>query len=148
VVVAKLDRLSRDVHFTSGLMTKRVPFVVVGLGADVDSFMLHIYAALAEKERKLISERTRAALASKKAQGTALGNRTNLGEAQQKGAASIRAAAYASNTLLIIRQIEACGVNGFRAIAAALNARDIRTVRSGDWHPTTVRNMLARQAST
>jgi DNA invertase Pin-like site-specific DNA recombinase len=150
VVVAKLDRLSHDVHFTSGLMTKRVPFVVVGLGADVDSFMLHIYAALAEKERKLISERTRAALASKKAQGTALGNRTNLGEAQQKGAASNRAAAYAfaSNTLLIIRQIEACGVNGFRAIAAALNTRDIGTVRSEDWHPTTVRNMLARQAST
>jgi DNA invertase Pin-like site-specific DNA recombinase len=61
VVVAKLDRLSRDVHFISGLMSKRVPFVVVGLGTDVDPFMLHIYAALAEKERKLISERTRAA---------------------------------------------------------------------------------------
>jgi DNA invertase Pin-like site-specific DNA recombinase len=130
VVVAKLDRLSRDVHFISGLMTKRVPFVVVGLGADVDPFMLHIYAALAEKERKLISERTRAALASKKAQGAVLGNRTNLAEAQQKGAASNRAAA------------------GLRAIAAALNARGIRTVRGGDWHATTVRNMLARQGTT
>jgi DNA invertase Pin-like site-specific DNA recombinase len=149
VVVAKLDRLSRDVHFISGLMTKRVPFVVVGLGADVDPFMLHIYAALAEKERKLISERTRAALASKKAQGAALGNRTNLAEAQEKGAASNRAAAaaFASNTLPIIRQIEASGVSGFRGIAAALNARGIRTARGGDWHPTTVRNMLARQAS-
>jgi DNA invertase Pin-like site-specific DNA recombinase len=149
VVVAKLDRLSRDVHFISGLMTKRVPFVVVELGADVDPFMLHIYAALAEKERKLISERTRAALASKKAQGAALGNRTNLGEAQQRGAASTRAAAgaFASNTLPIIRQIEASGVSGLRAIAAALNARGIRTARGGGWHATTVRNMLARPVS-
>ena len=69
VVVAKLDRLSRDVAFISGLMAQRVPFVVAELGADVDPFMLHVYAALAEKERKLISDRTRAALAQKKAQG-------------------------------------------------------------------------------
>jgi DNA invertase Pin-like site-specific DNA recombinase len=63
VVVAKLDRLSRDVHFISGLMTERVPFVVAELGSDVDPFVLHLFAALAEKERALISERTRAALA-------------------------------------------------------------------------------------
>src|SRR5664279_3116979 len=65
VVVAKLDRLSRDVHFISGLMTHRVPFIVAELGADADPFMLHIYAALAEKERALIADRTRAALAQK-----------------------------------------------------------------------------------
>jgi DNA invertase Pin-like site-specific DNA recombinase len=59
VVVAKLDRLSRDVHFISGLMAHKVPFIVAELGADVDPFMLHIYAALAEKERALISERTK-----------------------------------------------------------------------------------------
>jgi DNA invertase Pin-like site-specific DNA recombinase len=64
VVVAKLDRLSRDVHFISGLMAQRGPFIVAELGADADPFMLHIYAALAEKERALISERTRAALAA------------------------------------------------------------------------------------
>ena len=57
VCVAKLDRLSRDVHFISGLMTQRVPFIVTTLGADADPFMLHIYAAAAEKERALISER-------------------------------------------------------------------------------------------
>ena len=50
VLVAKLDRLSRDVHFISGLMAHRVPFIVTELGQDVDPFMLHIYAALAEKE--------------------------------------------------------------------------------------------------
>jgi DNA invertase Pin-like site-specific DNA recombinase len=69
VVVAKLCRLSRDVAFISGLMASRVPFIVAELGADADPFMLHIYAALAEKERALIADRTRAALAQKKAHG-------------------------------------------------------------------------------
>src|SRR6266704_3583935 len=57
VAVSKLDRLSRDVHFISGLMAHKVPFLVAELGPDVDPFMIHIYAALAEKERALISER-------------------------------------------------------------------------------------------
>jgi DNA invertase Pin-like site-specific DNA recombinase len=61
VLVAKLDRLSRDVASIASLMAQRVPFIVAELGPDVDPFMLHIYAALAEKERRLISERTRAA---------------------------------------------------------------------------------------
>ena len=74
VVVSKLDRLSRDVAFVSGLMAQRVPFIVAELGRDADPFMLHLYAALAEKERRLISERTKAALAAKKAQGARLGN--------------------------------------------------------------------------
>ena len=71
--VAKLDRLSRDVHFISGLMTQKVPFIVAELGPDVDPFMLHIYAALAEKERHNISIRTRQALAAAKARGVQLG---------------------------------------------------------------------------
>src|SRR5262250_2793548 len=62
------------VHFIGGLMTQKVPFVVAELGPDVDPFMLHIYAALAEKERRLISARTKAALAQAKARGTTLGN--------------------------------------------------------------------------
>src|SRR5215212_9467956 len=78
VVVAKLDRLSRDVAFVSGLMAQRVPFIVAELGRDADPFMLHLYAALAEKERRLISDRTRTAPAAKKAGGAALGNRRNL----------------------------------------------------------------------
>jgi DNA invertase Pin-like site-specific DNA recombinase len=78
VAVATFDRLSRDVHFLSGLMTYWIPFIVAELGADADPFMLHIYVALAEKERALIAERTRAALAQKKAQGAKLGNRINL----------------------------------------------------------------------
>ena len=66
ICVAKLDRLSRDVHFISGLMVHKVPFIVTTLGADADPFMLHIYAAFAEKERALIGERTRAALARRR----------------------------------------------------------------------------------
>ena len=73
VAVAKLDRLSRDVHFISGLMAHRVPFVVAELGPDVDPFILHLFAALAEKERALISTRTKAALAAAKARGVILG---------------------------------------------------------------------------
>ena len=87
VVVAKLDRLSRDVAFVSGLMAQRVPFIVAELGPDVDPFMLHVYAALAEKERAMISARTRDALAAAKARGVRLGNRTNLAEATRRSAA-------------------------------------------------------------
>jgi DNA invertase Pin-like site-specific DNA recombinase len=85
VVVAKLDRLSRDVAFIAGLMAQRVPFMVAELGRDADPFMLHLYAALAEKERRLISERTKAALAARKANGGGLGNPRNLAEAGELG---------------------------------------------------------------
>ncbi len=146
VVVAKLCRLSRDVAFISGLMAQRVPFIVAELGADADPFMLHIYAALAEKERGLISDRTRAALAAKKAQGAKLGNRTNLDEASAKGATANRAAAdaFAGNVLPVVRQIQASGATTLRAIAEALNARGIRTARGGAWYAATVGNLLAR----
>src|SRR5262245_8955515 len=73
VAVAKLDRLSRDVHFISGLMAHRVPFLVAELGSDVDPFILHLFAALAEKERAMIATRTKAALAAAKAHGVKLG---------------------------------------------------------------------------
>jgi DNA invertase Pin-like site-specific DNA recombinase len=146
VVVAKLDRLSRDVAFISGLMAQRIPFIVAELGVDCDPFMLHIYAALAEKERALISDRTRVALAAKKAQGTMLGNRTNLVEAQAAGTARIResADAFAANVLPIVRQVQASGVKTSKAIAEALNARGVKTARGGQWHPTSVQRLLAR----
>ena len=146
VVVAKLCRLSRDVAFVSGLMAQRVPFIVTELGAEADPFMLHIYAALAEKERHLIADRTRAALAAKKAQGAVLGNRTNLADAQAAGATANRAGAdaFAANVLPVVRQIQAAGATTPRAIAAALNARGVRTARGGEWHGSTVRNLIGR----
>ena|ERR1700675_972408 len=76
ILVSKLDRLSRDVHFISGLMVQRVEFVVCELGRNQDPFMLHLFAALAEKERALISQRTKAALAALKARGVKLGAHT------------------------------------------------------------------------
>ncbi len=108
--------------------------------------MLHIYAALAEKERGMIADRTRAALAAKKAQGATLGNRTNLNDAKAKGAAANAAGAdaFAANVLPVIRQIQASGAKTIRAIAEALNTRGIRTARGGAWYDSTVRNLLAR----
>jgi DNA invertase Pin-like site-specific DNA recombinase len=72
VIVAKLDRLSRDVAFIAGLMAQKVPFIVAELGADADPFMLHLYAALAEKERSLIVARTKTALQAAKGRGVTL----------------------------------------------------------------------------
>lgn len=146
VVVAKLDRLSRDVAFIAGMMAQRVPFVVTELGADADPFMLHIYAALAQKERAMIAERTRVALTQRKAQGVTLGNRTNLDVAQAKGAQANRIAATqrAANILPLIRTIQAGGAATPRAIAAELNSRRIPTARGGEWFDSTVRNLLKR----
>src|SRR3954467_14292062 len=148
IVVAKLDRLSRDVHFISGLMAQRVPFIVADLGAGADPFMLHIYAAFAERERAIISARTKAALHAKKARGEPLGNRTTLAEAQAKGASSNRAAAdqFAANVLPVIRQIQATGVTTLADLAEALNARGVATARGRRWHAMSVRNVLARGA--
>jgi DNA invertase Pin-like site-specific DNA recombinase len=101
VLVSKLDRLSRDVAFVAGLMAQRVPFIVAELGRDADPFMLHLYAALAEKERRLISERTKAVLAIRKASGGKLGNPTNIREAGNDGRASLIEAADANARSLL-----------------------------------------------
>lgn len=148
VVVAKLDRLSRDVAFIAGFMVQRVPFVVAELGVDADPFMLHLYAALAEKERALISARTTAALGAAKARGVVLGNRTNLAEAQARGAATnvSKADTFAASVLPIVEKIKAGGTTTLSGIAAELNARSVRTARGGEWMPQTVKNLLARAA--
>ena len=146
VLVAKLDRLSRDVHFIAGLMVQRVPFLVADLGSDVDPFMLHIYAALAEKERRMISERTRAALQARKKQGALLGNRTNLAEAQAKGSARVAedALRFAENVLPIIDRIRASGITSMRGIAGVLDARGVRTARGGKWKAMQVGTIVRR----
>ena len=128
IAVAKLDRLSRNVHFISGLMEHRVPFLVTELGPALDPFMLHIYAALAEKERRLISQRTKAALKAAKARGVRLGN-PQLAEAQSVGAARVRAQAdrFAAAVLPVIREAQSAGATSLRAIADVLNARGVRT---------------------
>ena len=128
--MAKLDRLSRDVHFISGLMTHKTPFIVAELGADADPFMLHLYAALAEKERRLISQRTKDALAAKKAQGVRLGG-LNAGLVKVRDEAKARAEA--------LRPIlaELAGKSA-RAIAIELNARKMPTPTGSPWSAKTV----------
>jgi DNA invertase Pin-like site-specific DNA recombinase len=146
VIVAKLDRLSRDVAFIAGLMAQRVPFIVAELGADADPFMLHLYAALAEKERRLIGERTKSALAARKAQGARLGNPRNAPEAAAMGrrAQSAEAALFAADTWPVLETIRASGVIDLRGIAQALNDRGVRTARGARWHVSNVKNLIDR----
>jgi DNA invertase Pin-like site-specific DNA recombinase len=146
VVVAKLDRLSRDVAFVAGLIAQRVPFIVAELGRDADPFMLHLYAALAEKERRLIAERTKAALAAKRAAGALLGNRRNLDDAGALGRAALARAAddFASGLVPVLRAIRTTGALTLASMAMELNRRGIRSARGGKWHPSSVANLLQR----
>jgi DNA invertase Pin-like site-specific DNA recombinase len=129
VCVAKLDRLSRDVHFISGLMTHKVPFIVAELGAQADPFLLHIYAALAEQERRMISERTRVGLQAARRRGVKLGSATigrNNKRAAEKRAKALRPffKAYKDHSA--------------REIAFQLNQRKIATPRGRKWSAMTV----------
>ena len=145
VGVAKLDRLSRDVHFISGLMAHHVSFLVAELGSGVDPFILHLFAALAEKERAMIATRTKAALAAAKARGVKLGG-PKLAEARELATASIKTLAdrHVANVLPIIRQIQRTGATSLHQIADALNARGISTPRGARWYAKSVSNLLAR----
>jgi len=142
IVVAKLDRLSRDVAFVAGLMAKRVPFVVSELGRDADPFMLHLYAALAEKERRLISDRTKAALGAAKARGVALGGNGRVLAAQHKADALARVAPLAER----LTAYRAEGL-ALRAIADRLNADGVPSPAGGRWHPTNVSRAINRIGS-
>lgn len=140
VVVSKLDRLSRDVHFISGLMAEKVPFIVAELGRDTDPFMLHIYAALAEKERRLISERTKAGLAAARRRGVTLG-----GHNAQSDKTAAEAASRAERMRPVFAELSELSAN--RA-AAELNRRKVPTPASGRWFATQVirlRERLTRQ---
>jgi DNA invertase Pin-like site-specific DNA recombinase len=145
IVVAKLDRLSREVAFISGLMAQRVPFVVAELGPAVDPFVLHIYAALAEKERALISQRTKQALAAAKARGVTLGN-PRLAEARARANKETIEAAerYAALVLPHILPLAEQGLS-LRAIARELTARGVPTARGGQWYAVQVADILRRR---
>ncbi|KGT73016.1 recombinase family protein [Bradyrhizobium japonicum] len=135
ILIAKLDRLSRDVHFISGLMVQRIPFIVTELGLDVDPFMLHIHAAVAEKERERIAQRTREALAAAKARGQMLGNAA-IGEAR-KAEADLHAEQFRS-IFEPLRDLPA------KRISVILNERGIATARGGKWQATQVIRLLGR----
>lgn len=144
LVIAKLDRLARNMAFIANLMEGKVEFCAVDF-PTANRLTLHVMAAFAEHERDMISQRTKAALAAKKAQGVKLGN-PRLFEASEKAAQSLRGKAdkFAGNVLPVIRSIEASGVTGYQNIAEALNARGISTARGGAWYGGTVRNVMLR----
>jgi DNA invertase Pin-like site-specific DNA recombinase len=130
VIVSKLDRLSRDVHFISGLMAHKVPFIVAELGADTDPFILHLFAALAEKERALISKRTKEGLAVAKQRGQRLGGWTVGSEEAQR-----KADEFAERMRPVLTELASFSAT---AAAAELNARQIATAAGGKWYPATV----------
>jgi DNA invertase Pin-like site-specific DNA recombinase len=140
IICAKLDRLSRDVHYISGLMKHRVPFIVAELGADTDPFLLHIYAALAEKERALISRRTKEALAAARSRGIVLGGLRDKGRELQ---------AEAEERAEALRPVfEEMAKLGHRAAARALNERRIPTPNGRPWSAVTVTRVRQRLAQS
>ncbi len=144
VIVSKLDRLSREVAFISGLMARGVPFIVAELGADVDPFVLHLFAALSQKERQLISQRTRDALAPLVGTGR-LGNKTNLAEAQARGRAGnvAASAAFAARVMPLVGRLKDGGLS-MNAIAGQLNASNMPTMRwGGRWTAKAVSRVVS-----
>jgi DNA invertase Pin-like site-specific DNA recombinase len=133
LVIAKIDRLSRNLAFIAALMESGVEFVAVD-NPHATKLTVHILAAVAEHEREMISERTKAALRAAKARGTRLGN-PQLAKAAKRGTAAVKANArqFAANVLPIIEEIERAGFTSHNAIAAKLNERNVRTARGGKW---------------
>jgi DNA invertase Pin-like site-specific DNA recombinase len=144
LVVAKLDRLSRNVAFISALLNSGVEFVAADM-PHANKMTLQVLAVFAEHERDMISARTKQALAAARERGVKLGG-PNIAEAAKLGAASNRANAdrFAANTLPIIREIQASGVTSLRGVARALNARGVRSARNTPWSPVAVSNIIKR----
>ncbi len=144
LVIAKLDRLARNVAFIANLMESRVPFVCCDR-PNAKPFELHIYAAMAEEEARAISQRTKEALAMARAKGVRLGAPDPL-KGSAKGVKIIKDKAnrYAANVLPIIEKIRTSGVTTLAGIAEELNTRNVKTARGGRWQATTVHRVLAR----
>ena len=151
LLIAKLDRLSRNVAFIANLLEGDVEVAAADM-PEANRFVLHIMAAVAEQEGRAISERTRAALAAAKARGVKLGwaaipsRASEQRVASQNGVLTItkNADQFAANVTPIIDLIKTSGIISLRGIAAELNQRGLRTARDGSWYAGTVRNILKR----
>ena len=146
LVIAKLDRLSRNLAFIATLMDSGVEFVAVD-NPHANKLTVHILAAVAQHEREIISARTSAALKAAKARGKRLGN-PKLSEARQHAvqARMEKADRYSANVLPVIREIQRGGIQSLRGIARALAARGVPTARGGAWTPVQVSDILRRSA--
>jgi DNA invertase Pin-like site-specific DNA recombinase len=139
LVIAKLDRLGRNVAFISALMESGADFVCCD-NPHANRLMLHMLAAFAEHEREQISQRTKAALAAAKVRGVKLGNPRAL-EALDKAHAVHVARRPAPEVLNIMRSLEGQGMS-YRAIARELNQLNIKTGRGHQWYDVTVKSVL------
>ncbi|WP_024922006.1 MULTISPECIES: recombinase family protein [unclassified Afipia] len=144
LVIAKLDRLSRNLAFIAALMESGVEFVAVD-NPHANKLTVHILAAVAQHEREMISERTRSALQAAKARGKVLGN-PRLREAALTGSAAVKASAerFAANVLPVVKEIQEAGAKTNSAIAAKLNERKVSTARGGRWSHVQVAAILRR----
>ena len=150
LLIAKLDRLARNVAFIANLLEAGVEIAAADM-PEANRFLLHVMAAVAEHEAQAISDRTRAALAAAKVRGVALGWSMPGREGEQRHAArkgaernARKADQHAANVLPVIRQVAARGAS-LRQIADELNTRGIKTARGGLWYAATVRNVMARE---
>ena len=144
LVIAKLDRLSRKVSFVANLMDSGVRFIAVD-NPSANELTINILAAVAQEERRLISQRTKAALVAAKKRGVRLGN-PKLDEAREAAVeARVEGAdRFAANVMPVIRQVQAAGCVGLREIASALNARGVQTRRGSSWTAVAVSRVIAR----
>src|SRR5215470_1337559 len=143
LVIAKLDRLSRNLRFIAELQESKVRFVCADM-PDANELTIHIFASLAQHERKVISERTKRALQAAKARGKVLGNpngarallRARKGNTAAVAEITAKADRHAQDVLPIVDDIQSTGIHTLLGIAAELNARGILTARKGQWYPT------------
>jgi DNA invertase Pin-like site-specific DNA recombinase len=144
LVIAKLDRLSRNLAFIATLMDSGVEFVAVD-NPHANKLTIHILAAVAQHEREMIAQRTKDALQAAKARGVVLGN-PKLADVRGRAVASLKVEAdrFARNIAPIIREIQSSGVASRRGIARALNSRGIATARGGEWTAVQVAAILDR----
>lgn len=139
LVIARLDRLSRNVAFIAGLMESKVEFIACDM-PQASKLTLHIMAAMAEHEREMISKRTKEALAVAKARGTKLGNpRPNMEKMWSQW--SSQAQAVRERVYPLARQMKDGGMT-LAQIAQSLNDRGVKTYRGGSWHASTVGRLL------
>lgn len=152
LIIAKLDRLSRNLAFLATLQDSGTKFIAADM-PEANELTIHIMAAMAQAERKAISKRTKEALAAAKARGTKLGNPMGakaFGPAKGNGAAvaaiKAKAKAFATDVMPIIAEIRAEGHTSLRAIATELNQRGIVTARGGKWGPQSVSDLIRAAA--
>lgn len=149
LIIAKLDRLSRNARFLLELQESRVQFICADM-PEANEMTIQIMAVMAQHERKMISQRTKAALAAAKARGVKLGNPHGATYIKDHGNAEAveqikrDAQDRAEDLRDVVEDIQNCGTTSVRGIAAELTTRGIRTARGGKWHPTSVARLLKR----